>query len=111
MPIDIDTCHNAFEIIWDQQELIEPSAFYTESLETVSSYRYKKVANCVRPVATTLPEEFRIVRRIPHDVLADLPKLPTNPPEVLPGKRYTAERMANQKINPDGFLWPEEEKL
>lgn len=54
---------------------------------------YKKVANRVRPVATTLPEEFRIVRRFPSDPLADLPKLPTSPPDFIPGERFTWERM------------------
>lgn len=110
-PLDIDNCHDAFEIIWDPHETLDPSVFYMDQLETISTYKYKKVANRVRPVATTLPEQFRIVRRIPHDVLADLPQLPTHPPVITPGKRYTAERMANQKINPTGFLLPEEEKL
>jgi hypothetical protein len=72
---------------------------------------YKKVANKVRPVATTLPEEFRIVRRVPSDPLANIPKLPTSPPEFSPGKRYTQERMEAMSVNSDGFLWPEEEKL
>ena len=72
---------------------------------------YKKVANKVRPVATTLPEEFRIVRKIPSDPLAELPKLPTNPPIFTPGQRYTQERKDAMQVNEDGFLWPEEEKL
>ena len=72
---------------------------------------YKKVANKVRPVATTLPEEFRIVRRIPSDPLADLPKLPTLPPDFTPGDRYTLERKEAMPVNKDGFLWPEEVKL
>ena len=69
------------------------------------------MANRVRPVATTLPEEFRIIRRFPSDPLADLPKLPTSPPDFTPGKRYTQERKEHMKVNTDRFLWPEEEKL
>lgn len=72
---------------------------------------YKKVAHKVRPVATTLPEEFRIIRKFPSDPLANLPKLPSHPPEFVPGERYTEERMRQMLVNKDGFLWPEEEKL
>lgn len=75
------------------------------------SFAYKKVANRIKPVATTLPEKFRIVRRIPSDPLAELPILPTHPPEFEPGQRYTQERKDAMPINIDGFLWPEEEKL
>ena len=74
-------------------------------------FAYKKVANRVRPVATTLPEEFRIIRRFPSNPLADLPKLPTSPPDFTPGIRYTQERKDQMKVNTDNFLWPEEEKL
>ena len=52
----------------------------------IEAFAYKKVANRVKPVATTLPEEFRIVRKIPSDPLADLPVLPTKPPDFIPGK-------------------------
>jgi hypothetical protein len=72
---------------------------------------YKKVANRIKPVATTLPEEFRIVRRIPSDPLKDLPELPMKLPEFTPGIRYTLKRKLAYPVNKDGFLWPEEEKL
>lgn len=75
------------------------------------SFAYKKVANHIKPVATTLPEDFRIVRRIPCNPLESMPTLPTHPPEFTPGLRYTTERMKVMNINPDGFLWPEEVKL
>ena len=78
---------------------------------TIESLAYKKVANKTRPIATTLPEEFRIVRRIPSDPLVNLPILPTHPPEFEPGERYTRERMEAMPVNKDGFLWPEEVKL
>ena len=74
-------------------------------------YTYKKVANRVKPVATTLPEEFRIVRKVPSDPLAELPKLPTQPPDFTPGKRYTQERMEAMPVNKDKFLWTDEAKL
>ena len=69
------------------------------------------MANRVKPVATTLPEEFRIVRKIPSDPLADIPDLPTSPPDFTPGRRYTQERKEMMPINKTNFLWPEEEKL
>lgn len=76
-----------------------------------SNYAYKKVTNRVKPIATTLPEKFRIVHWIPCDPLETLPKLSPHPPEFTPGTRYTTEQMQSMNINPDGFLWPEEEKL
>jgi hypothetical protein len=82
-----------------------------DSIQEVKVLAYKKVANRIKPVATTLPEEFRIVRKVPSDPLEDLPKLPPKPPEFSPGKRYTKERMNDMGVNKDGFLWPEEEKL
>ena len=50
----------------------------------IKSLAYKKVANKTRPIATTLPEEFRIVRRILSDPLAKLLILPTHPPDFDP---------------------------
>jgi hypothetical protein len=40
-----------------------------------------------------------------------MPVLPTHPPDFVPGFRYMQERYEKLKLNPDGFLWPEEEKL
>ena len=72
---------------------------------------YKKVANKVRPVAATLPEDFRNIRRIPVDPLLSLTPLPTHPPDFTPGKRLTQERLDALALNADGFLQPEEQKL
>ena len=72
---------------------------------------YKKVANRVKPVATTLTKEYWIICKLPHNPLTDLPELPMHPLSFTPGKRYTAKRMKAQKMNPNGFLTPEEEKL
>jgi len=83
----------------------------SETLAVKAKKTYKKVANRIKPVATTLPEEFRIERRIPEDPLANMPKLPTHPPDFEAGKRYTLERKEAMPINKDSFLWPEEEKL
>ena len=73
--------------------------------------KYKKVENRTKPVATTLPEEYRIVRHEPPDPLASLPELPIHPPDFTPSKRYTQERYEANDIDPGKFMWPEEKKL
>jgi hypothetical protein len=73
-----------------------------------SLFAYKRVANKVRPVATTLPEDYRVRRFRPHDPLATLPPVLTNPPAFEPGERLTQERLEALNINRFGFLWPEE---
>lgn len=103
-----------FDPIHKPQEIYEISLpaiqLHNEQVQG-ASYGYKKVANRVRPVATTLPEDFRIVRQIPTDPLESMPRLPTHPPEFTPGLRYMQERKSEMRLNKNGFLWPEEEKL
>ena len=55
------------------------------------SVRYKKAANWIWPVWTTLLEEYHIVRRVPSDPLFSLPLLLTHPPEFSPSKKFTEE--------------------
>ena len=73
--------------------------------------KYKPVAKRIKPVPTTLPEQFRIQRRPVPNALDDIPALPTHPPDFVPSKRYTQEQKDANKQNATGFLWPEEEKL
>ena len=75
-----------------------------------TTYAYKKVANKTKPVVTTLPEEFRIIRHEHPNPLKDLKPLPTNPPDFIPGKRFTQELHDRLGIG-KGFLLPEETKL
>lgn len=75
------------------------------------TFAYKKVANKVRPVATTMPSHARIVRRFPEDPLLSLPPLSPNPPEFHPGSRLSQERMDELGVFKNQFLWPEEQKL
>ena len=72
---------------------------------------YKTVDKKVRPVPGTVSEEIRVRREIPFDPMLSLIKLPTHPPEFVPTKRLTSERMAELQVNKNGFLWAEEEKL
>ena len=76
--------YEAFEIWLDERDYCPPKK-QTNSTPA-SALAYKKVANHIKPVATTLPEEYWIVRHIPQDPLTDLPALPTQPPEFTPGK-------------------------
>ena len=73
--------------------------------------KYKMVANKTRPVATTLPEEYRIVRRLPAEPLKELPVLPINPGVFTPGERYMQERYEAMEINLEEFMWQEEVKI
>src|SRR5882724_1601100 len=59
----------------------------------------------------TLPEEHCILHHIPSDPLISLPVLPKHPPDFISSEKFTEERRDKMKINPLGFLWPEEENL
>jgi len=72
---------------------------------------YKKVANRVKPVPATFPEKFKTVRKIPSDPLLGLPELPKKPGDFVPTEKFTLARKNKMKVNNDGLLWPEEEKL
>lgn len=72
---------------------------------------YKRVDRRVKPVPGVFLEDARVERRIPEDPLLSLPPLTPHPPDFVPGERLTKERLEEMNINPDGFLWPEEEKL
>ena len=110
-----------FELDFVPSGASDPAAVFTQ-LQTstseplpsdaiLSSLAYKKVANKIRPVAATLPEEFRIVRRSPPDPLKDMPELPTHPPDFVPSDRLTQERYDALELHQSEFLWPEEKKL
>src|SRR3984885_6704991 len=65
----------------------------SDLIETfVAARKYKPVALRTKPVATFLPDKFRIIRNIVGDPLADMPALTPNPPPFAPTGRYTAKR-------------------
>ncbi|KAK7688134.1 hypothetical protein QCA50_008504 [Cerrena zonata] len=72
---------------------------------------YKRADKKVRPVPGVFPEEDRVLCHFPEDPLLSLPKLTMHPPEFIPNGRLTQERLDEMNINPDKYLWPEEEKL
>ena len=73
--------------------------------------KYRKAENRIQLIATQLPKEFCIIHEIKGNLLEGMPKLPTWPPDFTPSKRYTQEQHDKLKLNPDGFLTDEEEKL
>jgi len=91
------------------------SGYTYQNTTPIAAYvtkKYKPVAKKIRPVATELPEWYRIVRSIKGNPLKDLPALPTQPADFEPEGRYTFDRMRIiEKAHPEGFLWPEERKL
>ena len=72
---------------------------------------YKRVDRKVKPVPGRYPEDARVHRQFPENPLDSLTPLTPLPPDFIPTKKLTNERLASMKLNSDGFLWPEEEKL
>jgi hypothetical protein len=73
--------------------------------------KYRKAEDRIQPIAMQLPEEFCIIRNTTGDPLENIPALMMHPPDFTPGLQYTQEWHNKLQLNPDGFLWPEEEKL
>jgi hypothetical protein len=74
--------------------------------------KYKPVAQKVKPVYQDLPEQYRIIREIKGDPLANMPRLTPHPPEFTPTGRYTEERKVKMdEVHGGDFLWPEERKV
>ena len=76
----------------------------------VQVFVYKKVTNKTRPVATTLPEDFRINCLDHPDPLAGLLPLPMHPPKFVPTGRITQDHHEAMFVGND-FLTPKEIKL
>ena len=91
---------------------IEDSA-NENTTEVFVQKKYKPVARRVKPVATTLPEEFRVVRNRVGDPLENMKPLPRVVPDFIPGKRLTKERWEaiRQEHHKNGFLLEEEINL
>ncbi|KIY60739.1 hypothetical protein CYLTODRAFT_324351, partial [Cylindrobasidium torrendii FP15055 ss-10] len=72
---------------------------------------YKSVDRKANPVAATLPEDAKVKRRFPENPLDTLPPLSPHPPDFLPTKRLTHERLASLGVLDNQFLLPEERRL
>lgn len=82
----------------------------SESAEEAVYTAYKRVDRKIRPVPGTFPGSAKVTRKFPEDPMKSLIKLPTRPPDFIPGKRLTQDCLSEIKIN-EGFLTNEEEKL
>ena len=71
---------------------------------------YKTVDKKVKPVSMRMPPEAYVRRRIPEDPLISLSELPTSPPDFVPSKKITLDRLKQLEID-NGFLRPEEVRL
>jgi len=72
---------------------------------------YKRVDQKVKPVPSRYPEDTCVHCQFPENPLNSLTPLTPLPPDFIPTKKFTNERLASMKLNSNGFLWPEEEKL
>ena len=72
---------------------------------------YKPVDRKHQPVPATFPEDARVTRQFPEDPLLSLKPLSTHPPDFIPSLELTQEWLDILKINRDGFLWPNKERL
>ncbi|KAG5652454.1 hypothetical protein H0H81_004998 [Sphagnurus paluster] len=73
--------------------------------------KYKPVAQKVRSVVASCPDDFRIERKIIGDPLASMPKLDPNPVPYRPQGRYTEERMLQLDHEHPGFLTEAERRI
>ena len=79
--------------------------------EPKAAYKYKKVAQKVRPISGIIPEHQKPRRQFPEDPLKTLTTLPHHPPDFTPTARVTAERMEALNLSNHEELWSEERKL
>ena len=99
--------NNTWKVSVNQQSLERD-----EGVGQRSVYKYKPVAQKVKPVIQELPSKFRIIRDIKGDPLAGMPELSPNPPDFEPVGRYTQERKEKfDQVHKEEFLLPEERKL
>ena len=70
----------------------------------VEVFKYKRVANKVCPVETTLPEEYRIQQQKHPDPFATMPELLHMPLEFVGRRRYTQEQYKANDVDPTGFI-------
>lgn len=90
-------------------ECLLQEAFNYDPIRRV--FAYKKVANRVKPVATTMPAHARIVRHFPEDPIISLPAVSPNPPDFISSSRLTMECIDDLGIFQNSFPWPKERKL
>ena len=71
----------------------------------VEVFKYKRVANKVQPMETTLPEEYCIQQQKHLDPFSTMQELVHMPPEFVGGRHYTQEQYEAKDVDPAGFIW------
>ncbi|KAJ8580939.1 hypothetical protein M405DRAFT_887581, partial [Rhizopogon salebrosus TDB-379] len=99
----------AISIFPDVSEHLLQDTFNYDPIQHV--FAYKKVANRIKPVTTTMPAHACIIRCFPEDPLLSLPTVSPTPSDFVPGIHLTEERMNDLGIFKNTFLWPDEQKL
>ena len=95
-----------------EDTLLIPDDCEASHIHSAQSFTaYKPVDRRVRPISGPFPQEALVQRSFPHNPLDGLPILSRNPPDFIPTKKITLERLKIININGEGYLWPEEEKL
>lgn len=96
----------------DIEAILVPENFNMDDDEISHCFTaYKRVDKKIKPVSTTFPEEARVKRQKPSNLLTRLTPLSKRPPKFTPTPHITHERLEILNINPDKFLSEEEEKL
>ena len=70
--------------VWLSEQFTQDLFLELGRLSLSSAFVYKKVTNKTRLVATSLPEDFRIICHKHPDPLGDMRPLPVRPPEFSP---------------------------
>lgn len=93
------------------RDILQDTLSHPHPQDEVHVYKYKKVADRVRPVPAVMPEDVKVKRSFPKDPLANLPPLPIQPPKFIPTLKITRERMDKLGIDQNSELWEEEKCL
>lgn len=102
VPLRLFLIHNTL----DNFQLVPAAPSF--ALKKKTKKKYKPVAERIKPIATTLPDSYRIIRNITGELLADLPSLSIHSPEFIPQGRYTEARKEDvYKRHEVDFLLPD----
>jgi len=109
--MDFSQYSTSFTVLKDSSTfaLSSDSDIYEIFIKTTK--KYKPVALKIKPVKSTLPSQFCIIRNITGDPLTNIPHLNPHPPPFTPTGRYTQERKELFDKNNPGFLLPAERNL
>jgi hypothetical protein len=77
---------------WQSSSEVPLAEIYVKHYILMAKKKYKPVVCKIKPIPSTLPMEFRIIRNITGNLLEHIPTLAKHPPCFEPTGRYTEER-------------------